>query len=88
METYFCDPYASWQKGGVENTNGILRRSIPKGTKYEDCSAEQVQIYLHRMNSTPRKSLGYKTPYESFLQKLNKKTTILNLISPSVALQN
>jgi transposase, IS30 family len=88
IETYFCDGYASWQKGGVENANGILRRSIPKKTKAEDCSAEQVQACLRRMNSTPRKSLGYKTPYECFLQNINKQTKILNLICPSVALQN
>lgn len=88
IETYFCDTYSSWQKGGIENANGILRRSIPKGTKAEDCSAEQVQIYFKRMNAIPRKSLGYKTPYESFLQKINKKTIMLTLISPNVALQN
>lgn len=88
METYFRDTYASWQKGGVENANGILRRSIPKQTRAENCSADQVQICLRRMNITPRKSLGYKTPYESFLQNINKQTKILNLISPSVALQN
>lgn len=88
IETYFCDPYSSWQKGGVENANGILRRSIPKGTKAENCTAEQVQIYLKRINSTPRKSLSYKTPYESFLQNINKQTKITNLINLSVALQN
>lgn len=89
IETYFCDAYASsWQKGGVENANGILRRFIPKKIKAEDCSANQVQIYLKRINATPRKSLGYKTPYESFLQNTNKQTKMLALISLSVALQN
>jgi transposase, IS30 family len=88
LETYFCDAYASWQKGGVENANGILRRFVPKKTKTEDCSAEQVQEYLKRINSTPRKSLGYKTPYEFFLQEVTKQTIILNLITSSVALQN
>jgi IS30 family transposase len=88
METYFCDPYSSWQKGGVENANGILRRFILKGTRADDCSAKQVQTYLKRMNSTPRKSLGYMTPYESFLQKTNKQTKMLTLISSTVALQN
>lgn len=88
IKTYFCDPYSSWQKGGVENTNGILRRFIPKGTRAEDCTAAQVQMYFNRMNSTPRKSLGYKTPYESFLQKNTKQTKMLTLISPNVALQN
>ncbi len=88
IETYFCDAYASWQKGGVENANGILRRFVPKKTKTEDCSAEQVQEYIKRINSTPRKSLGYKTPYEFFLQELTKQSIIFNLITSNVALQN
>jgi transposase, IS30 family len=88
IETFFCDAYASWQKGGVENANGILRRRVPKGTRAEDCSADDVQRYLNRINSTPRKSLGYKTPYESFLQNLTNQTKIVNFMNLDVALQN
>jgi IS30 family transposase len=81
LKTYFCDAYASWQKGGVENANGILRRFVPKGSKAQDYTQEQIQIYLHRINGIPRKSLGYKTPYETFQEKLNNPIilTLINL---------
>ena len=87
LETYFCDTYASWQKGGVENANGILRRHVPKGSMADDYSDDEIQTYFTRMNGTPRKSLGYKTPYESFLQKLNPETKLMNLMNLNVALQ-
>jgi len=87
IKTYFCDAYASWQKGGVENANGILRRYMPKGTKADEHSAEGVQKYLHRINGTPRKSLAYRTPYESFLQALESRTKLMSLIKTNVALQ-
>lgn len=87
LKTYFCDAYASWQKGGVENANGILRRYIPKGSKADEHSAQDFQQYLHRINGTPRKSLAYKTPYESFLQALEPNTKLMSLINTNVALQ-
>ncbi len=88
LKTYFCDTYCSHQKGGVEHANGILRRSIPKGSRAEDYSSEDIQKYLHQMNSMPRKSLGYKIPYESFLQNLTNQHKIINLMTNGVALQN
>ncbi len=88
LKTYFCDTYCPHQKGGVEHANGMLRRSIPKGSRAQDYSSEDVQKYLHQMNSTPRESLGYKTPYEIFLQNLTNKPILINLMTNGVALQN
>lgn len=68
--TYFCDPYSSWQKGGVENANGILRRYVPKGAKKEDYTDTDIQLFMCAINESPRKSLGFKTPYEMFAEQL------------------
>lgn len=64
LETYFCDPYASYQKGGVENVNKIIRRYLPRSinlSTFSDYALLQIQ---DRINRTPRKSLGYRTPLE------------------------
>lgn len=62
--TYFCDAYASWQKGGVENINKMIRRFIPKGTNISTLSPEYVKIVEDILNNKPRRSLNYKTPLE------------------------
>ncbi len=65
-KTYFCDPYSSWQKGGVENANGIIRRDIPKGSKEKDYTDMDIELIINDINNTPRKSLGFLTPIEKF----------------------
>jgi len=62
--TYFCDPYSSWQKGMVENTNKMIRRFIPKGTNISLVSDEYVKMIESILNNKPRRSLNYKTPLE------------------------
>lgn len=64
IDVYFCDPYSSWQKGSVENVNGVIRRFIPKGANIADYSDEEIQIIENYLNHKPKKCLGYKTPYE------------------------
>jgi len=64
IKTYFCDPFASWQKGGVENVNGIIRRFLPRGTNMANITQQDVYEIQERINTTPRKILGYKTPKE------------------------
>jgi len=75
IKTYFCDPYSSWQKGGVENANKMIRRYIPKGSDISGYSHQYVTMIIQRINNKPRKSLGYKTPYEIMLENnlLTKK---------------
>ena len=65
IPTYFCDAYSSWQKGGVENGNKLIRRYIPKGTDIGKYSDGYVSIVEEILNNKPRKSLGYKTPLEA-----------------------
>lgn len=80
VDTYFCDPYSSWQKGGIENCNKMIRRYIPKGSDINDYSDEYVMMIENILNNKPRKSLGYKTPYEVMIENNllveNKKTEV------------
>ena len=74
--TYFCDAYASWQKGAVENTNGRLRRWLPRGIDLDDLADDDCRDIALTLNTTPRKCLGYNTPIEAFLAELGKDVTI------------
>lgn len=64
IKTYFCDPYSSWQKPGVENANKLIRRFIPKGADISLYSDAFVRREIQKLNDTPRKNLGWKTPHE------------------------
>ncbi len=64
IKTFFCDPYASWQKGGVENTNRIIRRFLPRDTDMSQITQQDIYAIQQKINATPRKILGYKTPAE------------------------
>ena len=69
-DVYFADPYASWQRGLNENTNGLLRQFFPKGTDFSRISRRQVARVEQLINERPRKSLDYRTPDEVFNKKL------------------
>lgn len=64
IETYFCDPYCSWQKGGVENLNKLIRQFFPKKTDFSEISEEEIYIAQENLNNRPRKGLNYRTPNE------------------------
>jgi IS30 family transposase len=65
LQTYFCDPYASWQKGGVENANGLIREYLPKGTNMDTITERNIYEIQETLNNRPRKKLRYLTPNES-----------------------
>ena len=69
IETYFCDPYCSWQKGGIENTNGRLRRDLPRSTNLKELSEDTFDEIIDNYNNTPRKCLGWLTPFEAFMRE-------------------
>ena len=69
---YFCDPYSSWQRGLNENTNGLVRRYIPKKTSFENISQNEIIMIQNKLNHRPRKSLGYKTPFEVFMNEISR----------------
>ena len=66
MAVYFADPYAAYQRGTNENTNGLLRQYLPKGMSFEQISQSQLDAIVHEINNRPRKTLGYRTPYEIY----------------------
>ena len=72
LQTYFCDPYCSWQKGANENHNGILRRYIPKKTELTELTQEDLDAIIQEINERPRKCLNYETPEEAFTRELGK----------------
>ena len=76
MATWFCDAYASWQKGGVENANGRLRRWLPRHLDIDRMSEEEIQEIVLSANLTPRKCLGFKTPFQALLAELGKDVQI------------
>jgi IS30 family transposase len=61
IPVFFCDPYSSYQKGGVENANKMLRRYLPKGCDLNSYTQAQVDDFVARINSKPRRCLGYKS---------------------------
>jgi IS30 family transposase len=75
-DTYFAKPYHSWERGQNENANGLLRQYFPKSMALIDVTVKQVLDAVHKLNSRPRKCLGFKTPYEAFeeLTNINEKT--------------
>ena len=64
---YFAHPYASWERGSNENTNGLIRQYFPKGTDFNKVSDEALNRVMERLNNRPRKSRGCKSPNELFL---------------------
>ncbi len=70
MDSWFCDPQAPWQKGTVENTNDRLRRYLPRSTDPTALTNRYLGSICQRLNTTPRKCLGYRTPAEVFENNL------------------
>ena len=69
-DAWFCDPQAPYQKGTVENTNNRLRRYLPRSTAPTALTNQYLRSICHRLNATPRKCLGYRTPAEVFESNL------------------
>ena len=65
-KSYFCKPYHSWEKGSIENRNGVLRRYFPKKHNWALTTQKKIDKVLCKINSTPMKCLAYKTQFEVF----------------------
>jgi IS30 family transposase len=61
IDTFFCDPYSSWQKSGIENGNKMIRRYFPKGTDFSKVKQREMDKVILIINRKPRRSLGYKS---------------------------
>ena len=69
IPTYFCDSYSAWQKPVIENSFQRLRRYIPKKANLANYSHQQISDIINNMNGIPRKTLGFRTPREVYLQE-------------------
>ena len=63
---FFAHPYASWERGLNENTNGLVRQYFPKRTDFTSVSEMEIEAVMDKLNRRPRKALGYRTPNEAF----------------------
>jgi len=73
VPSYFCDTYCSWQKGGVENVNGLIREYFPKKSNLDMIPESEIYRIQEKLNDRPRKSLNYLTPNEVFVSEISKK---------------
>lgn len=75
---YFCHAYHSWEKGGVENTNKLIRQYVPKGTDISRLKDEYVEEIEMKLQNRPRKCLNYKTPFEVMKENNQFKTSMFS----------
>ena len=66
IDVYFANPYHSWERGTNENTNGLIRYYLPKGTDFATIHLNTLKAIERRLNNRPRKRLNYKTPHQIF----------------------
>lgn len=79
-KVYFADPYSPWQRGLNENTNGLIRKFFPKGTDFNKITEREILKVQDLLNNRPRKTLGFKTPKEVFIENLLRKKEYKNIL--------
>ena len=65
----FADPHEPWQKGGIENTNGLIRQYIPNGTDFKNVSRQKIKMIQRKINARPSEKLNFLTPDEVVYKK-------------------
>ena len=76
-DIYFAHPYSSWERGLNENTNGLIRQYLPKSRPLNNVTLKELNAIMDQLNHRPRKTLGFKTPYELFFKKQTLLTVAL-----------
>jgi IS30 family transposase len=80
MTVYFCEPHSPWQRGFNENTNGLVRQYLPKGTDLSGYSQEQLDAIADQINNRPRKGLGVRSPLAVYRELLLNSTQHSTLV--------
>lgn len=79
IKTYFADPYCSEQRGTNENTNGLIRRYLPKKTSFETLTQTELDDIVWEINNRPKKVLNFSTPYEVLQKSLLVKGVVFRM---------
>jgi IS30 family transposase len=69
-QVFFAHPYSSWEKGAIENANGLIRQYLPKGMDFNDVTNDEITQVQYRINRRPRKKLQFETPKTVFYRNL------------------
>jgi len=77
IKVYFAHPYSSWERGVNENTNELIRQYFPKSRELADVGKEELEQAMERLNHRPKKTLGFRTPYEVFFSTHTPLTVAL-----------
>lgn len=90
IHIYYCDPYSSWQKGGIERNHEFIRYVIPKGITFDSLTKTNIIDIMNNINNVIRKSLDYKSPYIIFKNiyggKITKKLHLISIPKDEVNL--
>jgi IS30 family transposase len=70
-DIYFCHPYASWERGLNEYTNKLIRQYLPKKLDLRNINVNYLNLIASKLNNRPRKNLGFKTPFDIFMNNFN-----------------